>query len=79
MCAIPSSVFYVLVFPHEGKIVTIDQLSYTWKNHTDMSESNVPLIDQTCLVNESLGVGMHASIMGTFDLLAPISYIKQLV
>ena len=29
MCAIPSSVFRVLVFLHEGRLVTVDQLSYT--------------------------------------------------
>ena len=29
MSAIASAVFQVVVFPHEGKFVTVDQLSFT--------------------------------------------------
>ena len=31
MSAIASAVFRVVVFPHEGKLVTVDQLSFTRK------------------------------------------------
>ena len=29
MCAIPSVIFLVVLFPHEGNLVTLDQLSFT--------------------------------------------------
>ena len=64
------------MFPHEGNKVTIDQLSYTRKYHTHTSKSNVPLIAQTRPTNEILGVRMYTSLMGTFDLPTPISYIR---
>ena len=63
------------MFPHEGKLVIVDQLNFTWKGHLEMNESTVPLIDQTKLVNESLGVGMYSSLMATFDIPAPINYL----
>ena len=59
MCIIPSSVFRVLIFPHEGKLVIVYQLTYTRKGRMDTYESSVPLIDQLRLMNESLGVGMY--------------------
>ena len=33
MSAIASVVFHVVVFPHEGKLITIDQLDFTQKGH----------------------------------------------
>ena len=35
----------------------------------------MPLVDQVKPTSESLGAGMYASLMGTFDLPAPINYI----
>ena len=46
MSAIASTMFRVVVFPHEGKLVTIDQLDYTRKGCLDSNESTVPLVDQ---------------------------------
>ena len=65
----------MVVFPHEGKLVTVDQLSFTWKGHLETNESIVPLIDQVKSANERLGVGMYSSLMGTFDIPAPINYL----
>ena len=45
MCVVPSSIFRVVVFPHEGNLVTIDQLSFTRKGRLETNESMVPLID----------------------------------
>jgi hypothetical protein len=44
MHAVVATVFWVLLFPHEGRIVTIDQLSFS---HPDPSSgaSTVPMID----------------------------------
>ena len=74
---IPSSIFWVLIFHHEGEIIKIDQLSYT-KNSTAASiASNIPLIGQTQPVTQSLGVGMYPSHMVTFNLHTPINYISS--
>ena len=45
MSTIASAIFRVVVFAHEGKLVTIDQLSFTRKRHMESNESNVPLFD----------------------------------
>ena len=58
MCVIPSYVLRVLVFPHKGKLVTVDQLTYTQKGHLETTESTVLLIDQSHPANESLGAGI---------------------
>ena len=67
------------MFPHDGKLVTIDQLSFTWKGHMETNESTMPLVDQVRLANESLGVGMYSSLMGTFDFPASMHYLVLLV
>ena len=64
-----------MIFPHEGKLVTIDQLDFTRKGHLESNESNVPLVDQVKPAAQSLGARMYASLMGTFDLPSPINYI----
>ena len=63
------------MFPHQGKLVTIDQLSFTRKGRLETNESTVPLVDQVKPAKESLGVGMYSSLMGTFDIPAPINYL----
>ena len=75
MSAIASAVLRVVVFPHEGKLVTVDQLSFTRKGRMENNKSTVPLFDQVKPTLESLGAGMYVSLMGTFDIPAPINYI----
>ena len=75
MSAIASAIFRVVVFPHEGKLVTVDQLSFTRKGRMETNDSTIPLVDQVRLASESLGAGMYASMMGTFDIPAPINYL----
>ena len=75
MCAIPSSIFCVLVFPHEGKLVNVDQLTFTQKGRLETTKSTIPLIDDSRLENESLGSRMYTSLMGTFDMSAPINHL----
>ena len=75
MCVISSSVFHVLIFSHEGKLMTIDQLSYTRKICTHTSKSNVPLVNQLHPTNEILGAGMYTSLIDTFDFPAPINLL----
>ena len=75
MSTIASTVFRVVVFPHEGKLVTVYQLIFTRKGPMDSNESTVPLVDQDKPAAQSLGAGMYASLMGTFDIPAPVNYI----
>jgi hypothetical protein len=66
MQAVVMTIFRVLLFPHEGWIMSIDQLSFS---HPDPSSgvSTVPMIDnpQPDIVN--VGVGLCPPLMGTFD------------
>ena len=55
MSAIASTVFRVVVFPHECKLVTVDQLDFTRKGRLESNESAMPLIDQVKPAAQSLG------------------------
>jgi hypothetical protein len=70
MQAVVATVFRVLLFPHEGRIVTIDQLSFSRPDNS-LGASTIPMIDnpQPGVVN--VGVGLCPSLMGTFDYLPP--------
>jgi hypothetical protein len=67
--------FRVFLFPHEGRIVTIDQLSFS-RPDPALGASTVPMIDnpQPGVVN--VGVGLCPSLMGTFDYPPPHDDVK---
>jgi hypothetical protein len=73
--AMVATVFQVFLFPHEGRIVTIDQLSFS-RPDPALGASTVPMIDnpQPGVIN--VGVGLCPSLMGTFDYSPPQSDIK---
>jgi hypothetical protein len=77
MHAVVATVFQVLFFPHEGQIVSIDQLSFS---HPDPSlgASIVPMIDnpQPDVIN--IGVGLCPPLMGTFDYPPPTNDVKYI-
>ena len=75
MSSIASVIFRVVVFPHEGKLVTSDQLSFTQKGSMQTNEPTMPLVDWLKPASESFATGMYVSLMGTFDFPAPINYI----
>ena len=75
MSSTASVVLWGVVFSHEGKLVTVDELSFTRKGCMETNESIVPLVDQVKLTLEILGIGMYASLMGTFDIPTPINYL----
>ena len=41
----------------------------------ETNDSTVPLVDRVKPASESLGDGMYSSLMGTFDIPAPINYL----
>jgi hypothetical protein len=75
MQAVVSTIFRVLLFPHEGQIVTIDQLSFS-KPNPSLGASSVPMIDnpQPGIVN--IAVVLCPYLMGTFDYPPPQGNVK---
>jgi len=51
MQAVASSLFCVIRFPHQGKIVTVDQLSF----FASSSQGNVPFVEHTSKLSETMG------------------------
>lgn len=64
MTAIVSTVFSVICFPHEGKIVTIDQLDLFNHDLNNFSGSSIPLIYNSKGNKMKLRVAMYPSLMG---------------
>jgi hypothetical protein len=73
--AIVATFFGVLLFPHEGRIVTIDQLSFSCLDPS-LGESMVPMIDNPQHGVVNIGVGLFPPLMGTFDYPPPQGDVK---
>lgn len=77
MRAVASSLFRVILFPHQGKIVIVDQLSF----FTSSSEGNVPFVEHTSIPLESVGDGLFKdpALMGVFSLPPPnLAFINMI-
>jgi hypothetical protein len=70
MRAIVSTLFHVVRFPHQGKVVTIDQLAFF---NSDTHTGNMSFIAKTPPGYENVGVGLlkDSSLMGTFPIPPP--------
>jgi hypothetical protein len=70
MHAVVSTLFHVVRFPHQGKVVTVDQLAFF---NSDNRTGNVPFIAKNPLGYENVGVGLlkDSSLMGTFPIPPP--------
>jgi hypothetical protein len=70
MRAVVSTLFRVLCFPHQGKVVTVNQPTFV---NSDSRTSNVPFISKTPLGYENVGVGLlkDSTLMGTFPIPPP--------
>lgn len=70
MRAVVSSLFRVLHFHHQGKIITVNQFSFFPSSYSD---GNVPFVEHTSVPYESVGVGLFKdpALMGVFSLLPP--------
>jgi len=67
MHAVVSTIFNVMHFLHQGKVITVDQLSFF---NFDTCTENIPLIAKTPLGYENVGVGLlkDSSLMRTFPI-----------
>ena len=70
MHAVVSTLFLVVRFPHQGKVVTFDQLAFF---NSDTCTGNLSFIAKTLLGYENVGVGLlkESSLMGTFPIPPP--------
>jgi hypothetical protein len=70
MRAVVSTLFRVIRFPHQGKVVTVDQLAFF---NADTRTGNVSFIANTPPGYENVGVGLlkDSSLMGTFPIPPP--------
>jgi len=77
LTVITSSVFRCVQFPHQGNIVTIDQLDYYTPDTHTLATKNIPFLGYTKITYESVGVGIlkDSPLMGTF--LAPLPPTTQ--
>ena len=66
-----SSLFWVIMFPHKGKIVKIDQLSYFSSDPT--STDSIQHAKKSVIPYEYVGVGLmkDSTLMGTFAIPPP--------
>lgn len=72
MTTVVSSVFRTLCFPHEGKIMTIDELSIAHASPNASIVPLIPVIDDSQPTTKDIGVEMYSSLMGTFHFMASI-------
>lgn len=77
MDVIISSSFHILCFPHEGRIVTIDQMAYSPNDPNAYFTSTIPLVMNTKQLAQNLGVGIYSSLMGIFYL-PPTAHINDI-
>jgi hypothetical protein len=75
MQVVVSIVFRVLLFPHKGRIVTIDQRSFS-RRDPSLWVSTFPMIDNPQLGVINVGVGLCPSLMGTFYYPPPHDDVK---
>ena len=78
MDAIASSLFWIICFPHEGRIVTVDQLDCSPVDPNASTNSTIPKVDDAKPPVENLGVRMYSSLMGTFDIPPPTIHINEI-
>lgn len=70
MHVISSSLFHVLYFPHQGKILMVDQLSFF---ASSSFEGNVPYVEHTSIPYDNVGARLFKAhtLMGIFPLPPP--------
>jgi hypothetical protein len=78
MHVVVSTLFCVVCFPHQGKVITVDQLAFF---NSDTRTGNVPFIAKTPPGYENVGVSLlkDSSLMGTFPIPPPPDILRPSV
>jgi hypothetical protein len=76
MAIFVSIVFWIICFPREGRIVTINQVASNLSDVTPNHGTNVPWIENSQEATKSIDCGMYPSLMESFEFPTPISYIR---
>ena len=73
MKVVASTVFWLLSFPHQGKIIIVNQLDFCTLDLRPQANSSVPLISDSLSNAQSIGTGLFKDpcLMGVFPLPAP--------
>jgi hypothetical protein len=83
MKAVASSVFQTMMFPHNGKIVTIDQVSHYEPNPSANIDNILPLIhtnhEAYPLVEMGPGIFKDPSLLGTYHGAPPLLHLANQV
>ena len=77
MKVIISLVFQVVCFPFQDLIVTIDHMSFDNYGSSASLGLTILDIDNSQPATENVGVGLYASLIGTFNILVPILDISS--
>jgi hypothetical protein len=76
MKAVASSMFCTMMFPHIGKIVTIDQLTHYETNHSANIDNILPVVcdssDAFPVINIGPGIFNHPDLLGTYHRAPPL-------
>jgi hypothetical protein len=76
MKELASSVFRMMMFPHNGKIVTIDQITHYQPNHSANIDNILPLVrtssDAYSLIDMGLGIFKEPYLMGEYHGAPPL-------
>ena len=75
MQVVASSLFHVVCFPFNGKIVMIDQTTFKNLSVTASPGASIPIVEHSQPETGSVGVGMYPSLMGRFSCPASILMI----
>ena len=75
MQAVASSLFRGVCFPHNGKTVIIDQMSFKNSPVTTSSGASISIVEHSQPATGSVGVGMYPSLMGSFSCPTPVLMI----
>ena len=80
MRAVTSTVYRLVCFPHQGNIVSIDQLDYYTPNLRFDTVANVPLVINSHQVPELLRVGLFKDpcLMGVFPPYVPDTIVASI-
>jgi hypothetical protein len=75
MTVFASLVFRCVQFPHQGKIITVDQLDLCTPNVRAPATNNIPFLGDHKIMYESIGVGLlkDSNLMGTFPTPLPLT------